>query len=98
MVTNGTQSQRARGNAAHAALAQETSSSRKDPSSAPGSESGRKISGYGLPCSKCHLYYPADLDVCPTCKHNQRVSPLVPKVPPRLAQTVPDSIPDSAVV
>ena len=98
MVTNGTQSQRARGNAAHAALAQETSSSRKDPSSAPGSESGRKISGYGLPCSKCHLYYPADLDVCPTCKHKERVSPVVTAVPPRVALTASAPMPDTSIV
>lgn len=69
-----------------------------DPSSEPGLDSPRKISGYGLPCSKCHLYYPADLEVCPTCKHNERVSPAAPQIPPRVAQTVSDSIPDTAVV
>jgi len=69
-------------------------------SSATGSlaESPRKASGYGLPCSKCRLYYPADLDACPTCHHPERVSAVVPKVQAKVAQTVPDPIPDSAVV
>lgn len=31
--------------------------------------------GYGLPCSQCHLYYPANLESCPTCTSNERVSP-----------------------
>ncbi len=61
-------------------------------------EEARKPTGYGLPCSKCHLYYPADLDVCPTCKHSERVSPVAPKIPPRVAQTVSEPIPDTAVV
>lgn len=92
MVSNGAQSQQAHGNAAHAALAKETSSGPKDPSSA------RKISGYGLPCSKCHLYYSADLDVCPTCKHTERVAPVVAKVPPRVAQAAAEPIPDTSIV
>jgi hypothetical protein len=57
-----------------------------------------KFSGYGLPCSKCKLYYPADLDSCPTCHHTERVSPVVPKVPTRVAAAVPEPIPDGAVV
>jgi len=83
MATNVTRSQQTTGGAVHAALAKE----------AP-----RRPSGYGLPCSKCHLYYSADLDVCPTCKHNERVSPVVPKVPPRVSQAAVDPIPDTAVV
>ena len=51
-----------------------------------------------MPCAKCHLYYPADLDVCPTCKHNERVPPVVAKVPPRVAQAVGDPIPDTSIV
>ena len=59
----------------------------------------RKSSGYGLPCSKCHLYYPADMDTCPTCDHQERVSPnVVPAQPPsqaaaavNLAETAPDA-------
>lgn len=34
-----------------------------------------KAVGYGLPCSNCRAYYPADLDVCPLCKSPERVSP-----------------------
>lgn len=49
----------------------------------------KKPSGYGLPCSKCHLYYPADLDRCPTCQTSDRVAPAVPKALPKLPQNVP---------
>ena len=53
-------------------------------------------SGYGLPCVKCHLYYPADLDSCPTCHDTERVSPdVAPAIPPKLAA---DSEPDAAVL
>ena len=100
MATNATRTQQATVNAVvQAALGKETSARRMDSSSASGSPAdARKISGYGLPCAKCHLYYPADLDVCPTCKHNERVSPVVPKIPPRVAQADVDPIPDTAVV
>lgn len=37
-----------------------------------------KIVGYGLPCSRCHAYYPADMDACPICKSPERVSPTAP--------------------
>ena len=48
---------------------------------APG-EAVHRSSGYGLPCSKCRLYYSANLDVCPTCNHKERVSPnVVPALP-----------------
>ena len=30
--------------------------------------------GYGLPCSNCRAYYPADIDTCPICKSTERVS------------------------
>ena len=33
-----------------------------------------KSAGYGLPCSKCRAYYPADLKACPICKSAERVS------------------------
>jgi len=106
MTTNATRSQQAAtGNAAaHAALSQDAGTRRMSPSAAHGSASGsqaespRKPSGYGLPCSKCRLYYSADLDICPTCQHNERVSPVVPTVPPKAAHTVPDPTPDSAIV
>jgi hypothetical protein len=61
-------------------------------------QTARKPSGYGLPCAKCHLYYPADLDVCPTCQHPERVSAIVPQVPQRPVQAAAEMVPDSAVV
>lgn len=36
-----------------------------------------KPAGYGLPCARCHLYYPASLDACPCCHTKQRVSAFV---------------------
>jgi hypothetical protein len=41
----------------------------------------KKAIGYGLPCSRCHAYYPADMHVCPICKSPDRVSPATPVVP-----------------
>lgn len=97
MATNGTQSQKAATSAAaHPALANDAR--RMDASPAPAPDSPRKISGYGLPCAKCHLYYPGDLDVCPICKHRERVSPIVARVPLKVAQADVDVIPDSSVV
>lgn len=101
MATNATRTQPASGSQpAHAALGQETGVRRMDHLGTAESpaDSPRKPAGYGLPCSKCRLYYPADLDICPTCHHHERVSPLVPKVSPKVAQSVPDPVPDSAVV
>ena len=95
MSANVTQSQNISGSAASAALAKEAVARRVDVAPEP---AARKPSGYGLPCSKCHLYYPADVDVCPTCKHNERVSPVVPKIPPKPAQTAADPVPDTAVL
>jgi hypothetical protein len=100
MATNATRTQQATVNAVvQAALGKEAGTRRMD-ASATGSaaEAPRRPSGYGLPCSKCHLYYPADLDVCPTCKHNERVSPVAPKIPARVAQDDADPVPDTAVV
>jgi hypothetical protein len=34
-----------------------------------------KAIGYGLPCSRCRAYYPADMTACPICKSVERVSP-----------------------
>ena len=101
MATNATRTQQETVNAVvQAAMAKEGSARRKDSASGAGSpgDAPRKATGYGLPCSKCHLYYPADLDVCPTCKHNERVSPVVPKIPARAAQAVVDEVPDTSVV
>jgi hypothetical protein len=103
MATNATRTQQATVNAVvQAALSKDArradvsasgSLATTSPAAAP-----RKPTGYGLPCAKCHLYYPADLDVCPTCKHNQRVSPAAPKRPLPVSQAAVDPIPDTAVV
>jgi len=37
-----------------------------------------KSIGYGMPCSRCRAYYPADMHVCPICKSPNRVSPTEP--------------------
>jgi len=72
-----------------------------DPGQTPGnmpSDGPRKPAGYGLPCSKCRLYYPADLDICPTCHHHERVPAVVPRVAPKVAQAVNEPVPDTAAV
>lgn len=85
--------------APHAALGKDAAVRRLSNSSAPASpESSRKPAGYGLPCSKCRLYYPADLDICPTCQHNERVSPAVPKVTPKVAQPSTEVAPDTSAI
>ena len=101
MATNATRTQQETINAVvQAALAKDGSARRKDSASGAGSlgDAPRKATGYGLPCAKCHLYYPADLDTCPTCKHSVRVSPVVPQIPARTAQAVVDTVPDTSVV
>ncbi len=97
MATNATQTRKTTDAtvAVHAAMAQEKETRRAE-ATAP--TEARKITGYGLPCAKCHLYYPADLDHCPTCQHPERVPVVAPKVPPRVTQSVPDPIPDTTVV
>jgi len=57
-----------------------------------------KAAGYGLPCAKCHLYYPGDLDTCPHCQHKERVSPVVPASPLKRPESLPDPVPDSTAV
>ena len=73
-------------------LAQSVPQKDRSTAAAPG-EAVHRSSGYGLPCSKCRLYYAASLDVCPTCNHRERVSPnLVPALPKSAAaEIVPDS-------
>jgi len=46
-------------------------------SAAPAPEPGSvaKGVGYGLPCSQCRAYYPADMDACPICKSRERLKP-----------------------
>lgn len=84
MATNATRSQQVAGNsAAHAATANAPDARRAGASaSSTAPTSSGKSSGYGLPCAKCHQYYPVDLDTCPTCHHNQRVSAVAAKLPP----------------
>lgn len=69
-----------------------------EPSSAAGAEAPHKSSGYGLPCAQCKLYYPAELDTCPTCHHNQRVSPVSPATRSSVSQAAPNPVPNSATV
>jgi hypothetical protein len=58
---------------------------------------GQQPSGFGLPCSNCRLYYPANLDACPACNSRVRVLPgAVPAIPK--VQAAGESTPDSAVV
>jgi RNA polymerase subunit RPABC4/transcription elongation factor Spt4 len=35
-------------------------------------EKNHKRTGYGLPCSKCHTYFAADLTACPMCGSSDR--------------------------
>jgi len=85
-----------------AVLPQESGVRRMQPSAAPSpsAETVRKPAGYGLPCSKCRLYYPADLDICPTCHGKERVSPVTPKSSPVAASVTAEtpSVPDAAVI
>ncbi len=60
-------------------------------------EISHKPAGYGLPCSKCKLYYPANVEQCPHCHHKERVGAVAPKIPPRVTQTV-SGAPDIASV
>jgi hypothetical protein len=62
-----------------------------------GAKSQHRDSGFGMPCANCRLYYPADLDACPACNSNERVSPTAIPVLPKV-QVVSEPSPDSAVV
>ena len=59
-----------------------TSERHMPPGAAPHAPSGpeKKSVGYGLPCSRCHAYYPADMHACPICKSPDRVSPNAPVI------------------
>ena len=59
--------------------------------SLPSALGPRRI-GYGLPCAKCKTYYAADLSMCPVCKSEERVSPVVDAA----ASTIPN-IPETAL-
>jgi hypothetical protein len=98
MATTGTR--QASDAAATAAALAKTAGVRSSEASAPASapDTVRKPSGYGLPCAKCRLYYPADMSECPTCHHKERVSPVVPRIPARPPQAAPPPVHDSAAV
>jgi hypothetical protein len=103
MPTTGTKSQQVNAGksaATQAAGAHETGARRIDPAAAPSgaASDSHKASGYGLPCAKCRLYYPADLDICPNCHHHERVSAVVPRVARKVAQPASEKAPDTAAV
>ena len=60
------------------------------------SQPARKPAGYGLPCAKCRTYYPADLTVCPVCKHSERVA--VSAGQGRMPVVPTEQLPDRAVL
>ena len=67
--------------------------------SLPAALGPRRI-GYGLPCVKCKTYYAADLSMCPVCKSEERVSPVV-DASGIASPSVPESalpVPDDAVL
>jgi hypothetical protein len=97
MPTNAGRSQQS-ANATATAPALAKQSKGLGPQSAPPDTVQPKAVGYGLPCAKCHLYYPADLDSCPTCHHKERVLPVMPKIPPRPVETAPDPVSDNALL
>lgn len=68
------------------------------PKSASPADAAPKISGYGLPCANCHLYYPADLDSCPTCHCKERVAPDAPGVTATVSQAAVEGVPDTEKV
>jgi hypothetical protein len=85
--------------AAQAIISQEAGVRRSDVSRGVNAfDSERKVAGYGLPCIRCHLYYPADLDACPTCQSTERVSPVVAIRAPRIDQAAAEVAPNSEIV
>ncbi len=66
------------------------------PAPAASSALEKKLVGYGLPCSRCHAYYPADMHVCPICKSPDRVLPTEPVVH-SMASSVPQPAPGSQI-
>lgn len=86
MATNGTQSQRTGAESAGGTVMAKEGGVRRQGSASDSTKSSRGASGYGLPCTNCHLYYAADLDECPTCKNKQRVAPIARKLTARAAR------------
>lgn len=98
MMTTGSGSQAGSAAGAQAALAKNAATRHANGVSGPApADSKGKAVGYGLPCAKCRLYYPADLDRCPTCDHHERVSPTVP-ARPRPAELKSQPAPDNSVL
>ncbi len=99
MATNAARTQpEAAKTVVQAAVTKDGNTRRRDAGAGLPVDAPSKPKGYGLPCSKCHLYYPADLDACPTCKHSERVAPVAPKLPVRAPQATVDPVPDTSVV
>ena len=68
--------------------------------SLPAALGPRRI-GYGLPCLKCKTYYAADLTMCPVCKTEERVSPIVALATGGNMPNAPESalpVPDEAAL
>lgn len=64
----------------------------EQPPRMPATSPETKVVGYGLPCSNCRAYYPADIDACPICKSTERVSPrAVPALPVAAVATSTES-------
>jgi hypothetical protein len=84
--------------AARSVLPQEGGLRRAQSSPATEAAPAPKPSGYGLPCANCHLYYPADLDACPTCHNAERVAAVVSTPLPKPAPHEPDPVPDSEIL
>jgi len=73
------------------------SSERRMPRGTAADTGEKKAVGYGLPCSRCHAYYPADMHACPICKATERVSPKAPvrhSMPPTTVQPTTAQIDD----
>lgn len=59
-------------------------------------EAAPKRAGYGLPCSKCRTYYPADLKTCPICESSERVAITAVKFPSPAAPA--EEMPDPEIL
>ncbi len=55
-----------------------------------------RSAGFGLPCTKCRTYYPADQKQCPVCKGTERMAPT--KFQPPAAAMASEPTPDPAVL
>ena len=55
-----------------------------------------RTAGFGMPCTRCRTYYPADLKQCPVCKGTERVAPTKFKAPAAITPSEPT--PDPAAL